>query len=966
MEDKSFKRGSFKLPAGVNIENMSYEDINNNNSNSVNSGSSSSNGATGTTPTRKVTFGSRVRVQQPPPVDEKIIDPLTTNNNNRNNVDEFDLDPVPISRPRANRAATMIPSHMITENKPIRPIREFKIGNDRSQRQSIESNTGSENNSNNNNNNDEDDEEFSGSPAPSWSSVMSLSKKNTINSKKKSGLITDYLNQEELSSVQTTSTPSTTTTDTNEDGSSRRGTLRKAIVIGTHQPSQIDDIDETASRISSLDLANVSRPKPQYHTIDPASIPQWKKNNEDLLQTMEKAPIVEQNPPQTSGGVGGLFNSILKASPLSRQQNNPNNSTGGQRLTKAEVEYTEYLNKARNQQFPDIEQLNFIYPAGKDNLGRTIIVIVASHLPVKETDMERVLLYTISIMDPVVEEEYVLVYVHTNMNNSNKPSFAWMKKVYTIFNRKYKKNLKGLYIVHPTTWIKFTLGLFKHFLSSKFWRKLTYIDDLSDLFRVFSREQLSLPTSIMMYRPAGRKSQPIFGAPLEDVINRPDNPGEIPVLFEKGISYLTRRGLKVEGLFRLSGANSQIKSLRQGFDQGEDVDLEDVEDVHTVAGLLKLYLRELPSPLFPFDTYSSFIEISKGDQTKPQKVESLKLLLSLLPPANKALAKHLFKFLAKVIENAGVNKMNSVNLSIVFAPNLLKEKDGNVLNVVADAQYSQLRVLDDQIAGHTEEDGGSENIPPFLKSEEGFVFKPVPSTRGGRELDFYKSIDSVDQSLLEFLPKFIRVEMVKDIPYMGLEDLTYGYKSDFVNVADIKMGTQTYDSSASAEKIRLEQEKSSKTTTKPLGIRFCGAKVVGPSGKKEKLSKVWGKKLSPNNIFEEGIKKFFTNPERSESENQLIVKEFLNLLNKLLQVFKNNEKLAFYSSSLLFVYGPIDHDSVNSKPTTSITPLGNTGLGVTMKMIDFAHVDELTPPQKDDGYIFGLNNLIGFLNKLVK
>jgi len=693
-ENNRFKRASFKLPAGTKIEDQQQQQQQTQPTQPTQQEN---------TPPRKVTFGSRKPVPPTP-----TPTPVSTQDNplqKQDSVEDFDLDPVPVTRPRTNRAATMIPSAMLKNDHR----RGLKIGVDRSNfnyhengggkpligvdRNSIDSKEDDDDDDD-----DEDEDEIAKNSAASWSNIMNKTKSNNLNSINRNSLLTSDLHS---SGGDGTNKKGTLTqpiqlngsgSDENGGGESRRATLRKPIIIGTHQiqpqPTQDDDEDEDLEKltrdISSLDLAYVPRPKQQYHTIDPASIPQWKKNNEELIKEQQQQ---QQQQPTQSSGVGGIFSSILKASPLNRQNNN-NNTNNSNRITKAEAEYNEYLGKARNQVFPDIEALNFIYPAGKDNLGRTVIVIIASHLPVKETDMDRVLLYTISIMDPVVEEDYVLVYVHTNMNNSNKPSFAWMKKVYTIFNRKYKKNLKGLYIVHPTTWIKFTLGLFKHFLSSKFWKKLAYIDDLTDLFSKFPREQLGLPNSIMTFRPSGKKLPPLFGAPLEDVVNRPDNTSDIPMIFEKGLFYLERRGLQVEGIFRLSGANSQIKSLKQGFDAGEDVDLEDVEDVHTVAGLLKLYLRELPTPLFPFDTYSSFIEISKDtSSSKQEKIESVKLLFSLLPPANKALAKSLFKFLSKVIENSHINKMNSVNLSIVFAPNLLKDKENNILNVVADAQF---------------------------------------------------------------------------------------------------------------------------------------------------------------------------------------------------------------------------------------------------------------------------------------
>lgn len=40
---------------------------------------------------------------------------------------------------------------------------------------------------------------------------------------------------------------------------------------------------------------------------------------------------------------------------------------------------------------------------------------------------------------------------------------------------------------------------------------------------------------------------------------------------------------------------------------GEDVDLGICRDPHTVASLLKQYLRELPEPILTFDMYDSYI-----------------------------------------------------------------------------------------------------------------------------------------------------------------------------------------------------------------------------------------------------------------------------------------------------------------------------------------------------------------------
>lgn len=88
----------------------------------------------------------------------------------------------------------------------------------------------------------------------------------------------------------------------------------------------------------------------------------------------------------------------------------------------------------------------------------------------------------------------------------------------TYENSRYKKNLKQLYIVHPTVWIKMTFRLFKPFLSNKFWKKLIYIEQtagiqvmqkfetvffffliVKDIWKYFQKDQIKLPDSVLKY-----------------------------------------------------------------------------------------------------------------------------------------------------------------------------------------------------------------------------------------------------------------------------------------------------------------------------------------------------------------------------------------------------------------------------------------------------------------------------------
>lgn len=81
----------------------------------------------------------------------------------------------------------------------------------------------------------------------------------------------------------------------------------------------------------------------------------------------------------------------------------------------------------------------------------------------------------------------------------------------------------------------------------------------------------------------------------------------VPPVLSQCILEIEQRGLHVEGIYRVSGSYDQMERLRRQFDFSPNVDLSQVEDIHTVAGLLKLYLRLLPQQLVPFSVFKSLL-----------------------------------------------------------------------------------------------------------------------------------------------------------------------------------------------------------------------------------------------------------------------------------------------------------------------------------------------------------------------
>ncbi|XP_029541077.2 rho GTPase-activating protein 27-like [Oncorhynchus nerka] len=146
----------------------------------------------------------------------------------------------------------------------------------------------------------------------------------------------------------------------------------------------------------------------------------------------------------------------------------------------------------------------------------------------------------------------------------------------------------------------------------------------------------------------------------------------IPSFVEKCIRAVEKRGLDMDGLYRVSGNLAVIQKLRFKADH-EELDLEDGqwEDTHVITGALKLFFRELPEPLFPFSHFSHFIQaIRTVDYTL--KVPYMRELVESLPRPNHDTMELLFSHLRKVINYGEENRMTVQNVAIVFGPTLLR------------------------------------------------------------------------------------------------------------------------------------------------------------------------------------------------------------------------------------------------------------------------------------------------------
>ncbi|XP_075132897.1 rho GTPase-activating protein 27 [Leptodactylus fuscus] len=207
----------------------------------------------------------------------------------------------------------------------------------------------------------------------------------------------------------------------------------------------------------------------------------------------------------------------------------------------------------------------------------------------------------------------------------------------------------------------------------------------SDLnVRAKLRKFLQRRPALQYLRDKGYIHDQIFGCHLNQLCERENS--NVPEFVSQAIEVVEKRGLDIDGLYRISGNLAVIQKLRYKVDHGENLSLDDCrwDDVHVITGALKLFFRELPEPLFPYSHFDQFIEAIKlSDQS--QKIRRLKELVLSLPSPNLETIRLLFRHLCSVIEHKDSNRMSVQSVAIVFGPTLLKPEleGGNIaMNMV--------------------------------------------------------------------------------------------------------------------------------------------------------------------------------------------------------------------------------------------------------------------------------------------
>ncbi|RZC90957.1 hypothetical protein C5167_028796 [Papaver somniferum] len=314
-----------------------------------------------------------------------------------------------------------------------------------------------------------------------------------------------------------------------------------------------------------------------------------------------------------------------------------------------------------------------------------------------------------------------------------------------------------------------------------------------------------------VHRRAPSASASVFGVSTESMQCSYDSRGNsvptILLLMQKRLYALG--ALRIEGIFRINGENSQEEYVREQLNNG--VVPEDV-DIHCLAGLIKAWFRELPSGILD--------PLEPEHVMQCQSEEDFMHLVRLLPPTEGALLDWTVNLMADVVQEEHQNKMNAHNVAMVFAPNMTQMVDPltalmyavQIMNFLKTLVVKTLKEREDSAAvpfvSHAEpsdENGQHSPSPPYWNASSS-------RQKEDREHIFFDEDPVVEspQHRGKAIPD--RIDSIEDDFYSncGVPTPTHssarGYETGNISVPKSSILVNFFDKSAQSSKSNFGQE----------------------------------------------------------------------------------------------------------------------------------------------------------------
>ncbi|BGP20751.1 hypothetical protein JCM10213v2_008914 [Rhodosporidiobolus nylandii] len=344
--------------------------------------------------------------------------------------------------------------------------------------------------------------------------------------------------------------------------------------------------------------------------------------------------------------------------------------------------------KTREGGSDELDELaeSILWQAGSDHASPPgpLLVIACSRIPSPTAVSHSALLDKLrSRLEAFASSGPYSVVLLVN-STQHAPATAQLVSSYLALTRQARKNVRRVFVVGGGWWTRVILTLFSTtLLSSKTpkRRKLAQCASLTALAAELGAEafvQVEFPLEVYganactdpeIELPPSRSPLPrTFGVPLHELTG--EDGDRLPSIVRDCVDVLLSQGPASVGIFRRSPSAAHVKLLRSAYDRGHPVSLSTLPDApYLAASLLKLFLRELPSPIFPPSLYLAARACPRLDDLALPYIRTR--ILSTLSAPQLLMLQQLCAVLSAIAGVSEMNLMTSENLVVCLCPALI-------------------------------------------------------------------------------------------------------------------------------------------------------------------------------------------------------------------------------------------------------------------------------------------------------
>ncbi|XP_075059199.1 T-cell activation Rho GTPase-activating protein [Mixophyes fleayi] len=157
----------------------------------------------------------------------------------------------------------------------------------------------------------------------------------------------------------------------------------------------------------------------------------------------------------------------------------------------------------------------------------------------------------------------------------------------------------------------------------------------------------------------------LFDQPLS-IVCEEDN---LPKAIFDILTILRVQGPLTEGVFRKAANEKARKELKEDLNYGRNLDLKS-KPVHLLAVVFKDFLRGIPNQLLSSELYNKWMCALEKPNLN-ERIEEMRCIADKLPKPNLIVLRYLICVLHHISKTSDINKMDSRNLAVCIAPNML-------------------------------------------------------------------------------------------------------------------------------------------------------------------------------------------------------------------------------------------------------------------------------------------------------